>query len=96
MNYEESQICHTCYQIQDACNFMPVCAELLNVLVNLKEAGVNHQMLPTHPAVIILVDKINDMMGRPDLDTVMRAFAVCREPGKVSSVIDAEKEQKRR
>lgn len=95
MNYEESQVCHTCYSIQDACNFMPVCAELLNVLVNLKKAGVNHQMLQHHPAVIILVDKINDMMGRPDLETVMMAFKTCREAN-TSRVIDAEAEQKRR
>jgi hypothetical protein len=75
----EKDICALCYDIQDACNFYPVCMELSRSLQDLKIAGVPHEQLYKHPAIIILVDKINDMMLRPDLDTVMKAFTYCRE-----------------
>lgn len=75
----EKDIMTTCYDIQDACNFYPVCMELTRTLQDLKTAGVNHYALYKHPAVIILVDKINDMMGRVDLDTVLKAFDYCHK-----------------
>lgn len=75
----EKEICTTCYDIQDACNFVPVCLELSTTVLKLKRAGIPHQEVQNHPAVIILVDKINDMMGRPDLDKVFAAFTYCRE-----------------
>lgn len=75
----EKDICTLCYDIQDACNFMPVVNELSRALQDLKTSGIEHNNLNKHPAVIILVDKINDMMYRPDLTTVMDAFKYCRE-----------------
>jgi hypothetical protein len=75
----EKEICTLCYDIQDACNFYPVCMELSRTLEDLKKVGIEHNKLSTHPAVIILVDKINDMMHRPDLNIVMDAFKQCRE-----------------
>jgi hypothetical protein len=74
----EKDICTLCYDIQDACNFYPVINELSRTIQDLKTAGIEHNKLNTHPAVIILVDKINDMMYRPDLTKVMNAFSYCR------------------
>ena len=75
----EQDICTTAYEIQDACNFYPVVMELHKTIHDLKQTGVEHQNLATHPAVIIMVDKINDMMGRPDLEAVCCSFKYCRE-----------------
>jgi hypothetical protein len=75
----EKDICTLCYDIQDASNFYPIVNELARTLADLKSCGIDHYALSKHPAVIILVDKINDMMHRPDLDEVMRSFTYCRE-----------------
>jgi hypothetical protein len=73
------EICTTAYEIQDACNFYPVVMELGKVVADLKANGIEHQNLKDHPATIILVDKINDMMGRPDFETICVSFKFCRE-----------------
>jgi len=81
----EKEICTTCYDIQDASNFYPVVMELPRTLEDLKACGIDHWKLNQHPAVIILVDKINDMIGRhhlpsdKDFDKVQDAFTYCRE-----------------
>jgi hypothetical protein len=75
----EKEICTKCYDIQDVCNFVPVCLELSTTVLQLKRAGIPHEKINEHPAVIILVDKISDMMHRPDLDKVFAAFTYCRE-----------------
>jgi hypothetical protein len=77
----EKDIMTTCYDIQDACNFSlyTVCRELSRTLEDLRIAGIDHYKLKDHPAVIILVDKINDMMGRPDINTILNAFQECRK-----------------
>jgi len=75
----EKDICTLCYDIQDVCNFYPVVMELSKTIQDLKTAGVDHWSLYKHPAVIILVDKINDMMKRPDLNTVLDAMAYCHK-----------------
>jgi len=95
MTDTEQEICKKCYEIQDACNFIPVCLELSTTVLQLKKIGIPHQELHKHPAMIILVDKINDMMNRPDLDAIVAAFAYCRTKSKIAPVIDAEKEQRK-
>jgi hypothetical protein len=85
----EKDICTLCYDIQDACNFMPVVNELSRTLQDLKTAGIEHNKLNAHPAVIILIDKINDMMYRPDLTKVMDSFTYCREmKNKIAPIIE--------
>lgn len=73
----EAQICTMMYQIQDASNFCAVINELPQLWVDLQNAGVPVSELRTHPAMIILVDKINSMMHRPDLDTIIDAMVFC-------------------
>lgn len=81
----EKEICTLCYDIQDACNFFPVAMELSRTLQDLKICGIEYQNLKNHPAIIILVDKINDLLGREhlpegkDFDKVCKAFQYCRE-----------------
>ena len=75
----EKEICTLCYDIQDACNFFPVVMELSRTLQDLKACGIEYQNLNSHPAIIILVDKINDMILRPDLTKVMNAFDYCQD-----------------
>jgi len=77
----EKDICTLCYDIQDACNFVPVCRELIIAIDDLKSIGIAHEAIPKHPAVIIMVDKINDMIGRPKMgsDRILNAFKYCRE-----------------
>ncbi len=73
----EAQICTKMYQIQDASNFCAVINELPRLWIDLQSAGVPVSELRTHPSMIILVDKINDMMHRPNLSTVLDAMVVC-------------------
>ena len=77
----EKDICTLCYDIQDACNFYPVVMELSKTVQDLKNAGIDHDKLRSHPAVIILVDKINDMMGRLEYrpSEIFNAMTYCRE-----------------
>ena len=81
----EKEICTLCYDIQDACNFFPVVMELSRTLQDLKACGIEYQNLNSHPAIIILVDKINDLIGREhlprgnDFDKISKAFTYCRE-----------------
>jgi hypothetical protein len=73
----EAQICKMMYQIQDASNFCAVINELPKLYRDLQDAGVPVSELRTHPAMIILLDKINDMMHRPDLSAVLDAMEYC-------------------
>ena len=87
----EKEICTLCYDIQDACNFFPVVNELSRTVQDLRTSGIEHHKLKDHPAVIILVDKINDLMERPDLTKVFSAFTYCHEmKEKIAPIIEVD------
>jgi hypothetical protein len=73
----EAQICAVMYQIQNASNFCAVINELPQLYRDLQSAGVPASELRTHPAMIILLSKINDMMHHPNIGTVLDAMDIC-------------------
>ena len=74
----EREICQKCYSLQDASNFYPIAKLLPETIKELNETGIEYHDIPNHPAIIILVDKILDMMNRPDLNKIMDAFQYCK------------------
>lgn len=74
----EKAICERCYELQNASNFYPIAKLLPETIKELNESGIEYHEIPRHPAIIILVDKILDMMNRPDMETIMDAFHYCK------------------
>ena len=69
--------------VQDACNISGVVISLGKLMEELCEQvpeGVNRgEWLRSHPALLLYVDKVNDMMGRVGLadDRYVRAYEEC-------------------
>jgi len=80
MSRTEREICETAYAIQDAINFYPVIMELSKTVQELRT--LNTPDIKAHPAVIILIDKLNQLIGiqfyNPDAITkLLNAMSYC-------------------
>jgi hypothetical protein len=62
--------CRQAMEVQDACNFSGVCGGFYRALVDIRNYLNQYEggwfgKLQRHPAVVLWIDKINDLMGRP-------------------------------
>ena len=76
----EREICETAYAIQDAINFYPVVMELSKTVQELRT--LNTPDIKAHPAVIILIDKLNQLIGiqfynSSATDKILNAMSYC-------------------
>jgi hypothetical protein len=66
------------YQIQDACNPIAIANTLVSMAREItKEQGMS--ALAADPAFIIVLDKLNDLAGRPSEEYVCRCMNACAE-----------------
>ena len=76
----EREICDLAYRIQDANNFYPVVMELSKAIQDLRT--LNTPDIKAHPAVIILIDKLNQLIGiqfynSSATDKILNAMSYC-------------------
>jgi hypothetical protein len=62
--------CKQAIDVQDACNFSGVAGGFYRAMVDIRNYlgqfdGGWQGKLQTHPAIVLWIDKINDLMGRP-------------------------------
>jgi hypothetical protein len=75
-----------CYEVADqisngACNLRPIVAELLEVIDSLRELKINEY---NHPAVIVIIDQINNITNAARLGVAEEAFSkLCDKTWKV-------------
>jgi len=64
-------------EIQDACNPIAVCGTLQKMA---KEITQEQDMtaIPADPAFIAVLDKLNDMVGRPGINSISNAHRACQ------------------
>jgi len=71
-------ICQDAILVQDACNLSGVAHSLAEMCSFLWKQGLETEAIKKHPAVILVVDKMNDLVGRPDFDAYAEAYKACR------------------
>lgn len=76
MSPKETELCRQAYYLQDACNITAVAGSLHTTLIALREEGLDESGRRHHPAVIAIVDKINDMLGRLDFTAIDNSFDI--------------------
>lgn len=77
-------ICNRAYMIQDACNLYPVLGEIQRMIKALSYHGLGTDEIYSHPAIILMVDKINHLTHMQNYDgkglnMVMDAYRDVRE-----------------
>lgn len=65
-------------ELQNACNLSGVAHTLCDMCSFLVDQGLDTDGIRSHPAVILTVDKMNDLVRRPDLDAYSKADDECR------------------
>jgi len=93
--------CKQAMDVQDACNFSGVCGGFYRALVDIRNYLNQYEggwfgKLQRHPAVVLWIDKINDLMGRPaerePFDYFSNAWDACRQAVEEHAVSKAERE----
>lgn len=70
-------------QVQNACNLSGVTHSLAKILSDLiRNENADTQTVASDPAVILFVDKMFDLVGRPDWEMFDLAWKVCKEKEK--------------
>lgn len=74
-----TQACKNALQVQNACNPLAVIAQWAQDMRALFEAdpSAGNQFPRTHPASILYLDKVADMLGRPSHTEFNQAFDAC-------------------
>lgn len=73
MSLDDKKIAQTALDVQNAVNITAVARTLMDVLHFLRDCDTNTKC--THPAVVLIVDKLHDMCGRET--SYARAYDSC-------------------
>jgi hypothetical protein len=74
----------TALDIQDACNLTAVVGVLHKTCLEVLEETHSTRAVAQDPAIIWMVDKINDLIGRPDCKEMTDAYLTCHEKAEVN------------
>jgi len=73
-------------EVQDACNMVAVANQFARDLSKLrKEENLDSAGVNKHPVVVMYIDKLADLAGRPDFTKFSEAYDKCIEKGKHDS-----------
>lgn len=80
-NATEAELCKWALDVQDACNIGGVTLSFHALVVRLRHLNLDYK---THPAAVLFLDKIEDLMGRPlgfsnDIDYYSKAYHACED-----------------
>lgn len=80
----EAEICKEALAVQDACNasgvvhtFGDVMSFLISEMIEGKLSGTT--AVNRHPVVLLFLDKLNDLSGRPSFGEISEAYDYCAE-----------------
>jgi hypothetical protein len=79
----------TALDIQDACNLTAVVGTFHKMCLEVLHESQSTVQVTKDPAIIIMVDKINDLLGRPDFDAVGKAWEECYKKSQEAIVMEA-------
>lgn len=79
----------TALDIQDACNLTALAGVFHKMCLEVLHESKSTIEVTKDPAVIIMVDKINDLLGRPDFDAVGKAYDECHKKSQEAIVMEA-------
>lgn len=79
----------TALDIQDACNLTAVVGTLHQMCLEALHESQSTIQVTKDPAVIIVVDKINDLLGRLDFYAVGKAWEECHKKTQEAIVMEA-------
>lgn len=71
------KIHQTALDLQDGVNLLAISNTLFRVCKELSKRGEGTDAIRKHPAVTVILDKMNDLNGRPDFSALNKAFEVC-------------------
>jgi hypothetical protein len=67
----------TAMQIQDAVNLVAVAGEFHRMCIEVLEETHSTDAVKRDAAILWMIDKINDLVGRPDCQALSTAYDVC-------------------
>jgi hypothetical protein len=76
----------TALDIQDACNLTAVVGVLHKMCLEVLHESQSTIQVTKDPAIIIMVDKINDLLGRPDFYDVGKAWTACHTQSQMKAI----------
>jgi hypothetical protein len=76
----------TALEIQDACNLTAVVGTFHAMCLEVLHESQSTIQVTKDPAIIIMVDKINDLLDRPDFDAVGKAYNECNKRSQMKAI----------
>jgi hypothetical protein len=67
----------TALEIQDSCNLTAVAGVFHKMCLEVLEETHSTQAVTEDPAILWMVDKIHDLVHRPDRETMSKAYDFC-------------------
>jgi hypothetical protein len=76
----------TALDIQDACNLTALAGVFHKMCLEVLHESQSTIQVTKDPAIIIMVDKINDLLGRPDFDAIGKAWTACHTQSQMKAI----------